>query len=75
MDTKLSLLQSDTFSKCVADVLDYRKDTFTVYKINYLASSTLAIYLIHSQPVILNVIGKAIPVLKDWSFDNVSFYF
>lgn len=42
-------------------------------KINYLASSTLAIYLIHSQPVILNVIGKAIPVLKDWSFDNVSF--
>lgn len=42
-------------------------------KINYLASSTLAIYLIHSQPVILNVIGKAVPVLKDLSFDNVSF--
>ena len=42
-------------------------------RINYLASSTLAIYLIHSQPVILNSIGKVVPVLRDWSFDNVSF--
>ena len=42
-------------------------------KINYLASSTLAIYLIHSQPVILDAIGKVVPMLKDWSFNDVTF--
>lgn len=46
---------------------------FRSAKINYLASSTLAIYLIHSQPVIQNEIGKMVPILKDWSFNDASF--
>lgn len=49
------------------------KTRFQSAWINYLASSTLAVYLIHSQPVILNTIGKAIPVLRDWSFNDASF--
>ena len=42
-------------------------------RINRLAKSTLAIFLIHSHPAFLYATGKAIPILKGLSFNCITF--